>query len=108
MTTQTSANAQKRAAGRSIPRGALLGVLSLLMCELIVVSPLIGGYDIGLSGICYDPTEREMFLITRVPRTFALMFAAIAMSVSGVIMQKNTQNRFVEPTTTGTTKWWGL
>ena len=108
MTTQTSANAQKRAAGRSIPRGALLGVLSLVVGALIVASLFVGGYDISLSGIFSDPAEREMFLISRVPRTLALVFAAIAMSVSGVIMQMITQNRFVEPTTAGTTQWSGL
>ena len=49
-----------------------------------------------------------MFFISRVPRTLALIFAAVAMSVSGVIMQLITQNKFVEPTTAGTAQWAGL
>jgi iron complex transport system permease protein len=49
-----------------------------------------------------------MFAITRIPRTIALVLAGAAMSMSGLIMQLMTQNRFVEPTTTGTTEWAGL
>ena len=47
-------------------------------------------------------------VISRVPRTLALVFSAIAMSVCGVIMQMITQNKFVEPTTAGTSQWAGL
>ena len=50
----------------------------------------------------------EMFFITRVPRTAALMLTGAAMSMSGLVMQLITQNRLVEPTTTGTIEWAGL
>lgn len=50
----------------------------------------------------------EMFSITRIPRTIALVLAGAAMAMSGLVMQLLTQNRFVEPTTTGTTEWAGL
>jgi iron complex transport system permease protein len=49
-----------------------------------------------------------MFAITRIPRTMALVLAGAAMAMSGLIMQLMTQNRFVEPSTTGTTEWAGL
>ena len=49
-----------------------------------------------------------MFFTTRVPRTIALVLAGAAMAMSGLVMQLLTQNRFVEPTTTGTTEWAGL
>lgn len=49
-----------------------------------------------------------MFFITRVPRTAALMLSGAAMSIAGLVMQLLTQNRFVEPTTTGTIEWAGL
>ena len=49
-----------------------------------------------------------MFALTRIPRTAALVLAGAAMAVSGLVMQMLTQNRFVEPTTTGTTEWAGL
>lgn len=50
----------------------------------------------------------EMFFITRVPRTVALMLTGAAMSMAGLVMQLITQNRLVEPTTTGTIEWSGL
>jgi iron complex transport system permease protein len=50
----------------------------------------------------------QMFAITRIPRTIALVLAGAAMAMSGLIMQLMTQNRFVEPSTTGTTEWAGL
>lgn len=40
--------------------------------------------------------------ISRIPRTAALILAGVGMSVSGVIMQQMTQNKFVSPTTAGT------
>ncbi|WP_373689305.1 ABC transporter permease [Rothia santali] len=70
---------------------------------LMVLSLFVGVYDIsgGEGGW-------EMFWITRVPRTVSLVLAGAAMSMAGLVMQQMTQNRFVEPTTTGTTEWAGL
>jgi len=75
---------------------------------LIPTSLMVGGYDISIDSLLHDPAAREMFLISRVPRTLALIFAGTAMSVSGQIMQALTQNRFVEPTTIGSSQWAGL
>lgn len=79
----------------------LLGVLGVL--ALLAASLLTGVYDVFGAD---DGTE--MFAITRIPRTIALVLAGAAMSMSGLVMQLLTQNRFVEPTTTGTTEWAGL
>jgi iron complex transport system permease protein len=70
---------------------------------LLVLSLLTGVYDVFGA-----QDGREMFAITRVPRTIALVLAGAAMSMCGLVMQLLTQNRFVEPTTTGTTEWAGL
>ncbi|QYH20451.1 iron chelate uptake ABC transporter family permease subunit [Corynebacterium aquatimens] len=77
---------------------ALFGVLALLGASLA-----IGQYD-----ILGSEDGWAMFTTTRVPRTIALVLAGAAMAMSGLIMQMLTQNRFVEPTTTGTTEWAGL
>ncbi len=61
-----------------------------------------------LLGIIGAQDGAEMFAITRIPRTIALVLAGAAMAMSGLVMQLLTQNRFVEPTTTGTTEWAGL
>ncbi|WP_120298791.1 iron chelate uptake ABC transporter family permease subunit [Gordonia phthalatica] len=70
---------------------------------------MVGEYRITVSGLLSGDADMwRMFFISRVPRTLALVFAGLAMSFSGVIMQRLTQNRFVEPTTAGTAEWAGL
>lgn len=70
---------------------------------LLAVSLMVGQYD-----ILGSEEGTEMFWITRVPRTIALVLSGMAMAMSGMVMQLLTQNKFVEPTTTGTTEWAGL
>ncbi|MDK8625585.1 ABC transporter permease [Corynebacterium appendicis] len=74
-----------------------------VVAALLALSLAVGQYDIrgGADGA-------EMFWTTRVPRTIALVLSGTAMAMSGMVMQLLTQNRFVEPTTTGTTEWAGL
>ncbi|MCX8726847.1 ABC transporter permease [Gilliamella sp. B2838] len=69
-----------------------------------VISLFIGAGNVTLSDLWIDSTMREIFFVSRVPRTVALLFAGSAMSVAGLIMQLLTQNRFVEPTLVGTTQ----
>ena len=87
--------------GRLFEPKLLIGIAVVGL--LLVFSLLTGVYDIfgGKDG-------GEMFAITRIPRTIALVLAGAAMAMSGLVMQMLTQNRFVEPTTTGTTEWAGL
>ena len=79
----------------------LLGLMVVL--ALLAVSLFVGQYD-----ILNSEDGWQMFAITRIPRTAALVLAGAAMAMSGLVMQLLTQNRFVEPTTTGTTEWAGL
>lgn len=80
-----------------------LGVGVVVVVLLLLASLAVGQYDILNSDDGW-----AMFRTTRVPRTIALVLAGAAMAMSGLIMQMLTQNRFVEPTTTGTTEWAGL
>ena len=100
MTTST-APPQRATKGPLLDAKLLLGVLGV--AALLVLSLFTGVYDIFGS-----EDGREMFAITRVPRTIALVLAGAAMAMCGLVMQLLTQNRFVEPTTTGTTEWAGL
>lgn len=75
----------------------------LVVLALGVVSLFTGVYDIR-----GQEDGWEMFFITRVPRTAALMLTGAALAMSGLVMQLLTQNRLVEPTTTGTIEWAGL
>lgn len=80
-----------------------------LMCAtvatlaLLVLSLFVGVYDVTGGERGWD-----IFLITRVPRTLALVLSGSAMAMCGLIMQLLTQNKFVEPSTTGTTEWASL
>ena len=79
----------------------VLAVLSVF--ALAVLSLFVGVYDI------YGQADGlNMFFITRVPRTLALILTGAAMSMAGLVTQLITQNRLVEPTTTGTIEWAGL
>lgn len=78
-----------------------LGVLGVI--ALLILSLMVGEYS-----ILDNEDGWTMFFTTRVPRTIALVLAGAAMAMSGLVMQLLTQNRFVEPTTTGTTEWAGL
>lgn len=73
------------------------------VAALLAASLATGQYDV-LSG----DDGLAMLNNVRVPRTIALVLAGAAMAMSGLVMQLLTQNRFVEPTTTGTTEWAGL
>lgn len=79
----------------------LIGLVAVL--ALLVASLFVGVYDVTGAA-----DGAQMFQITRVPRTLALMLAGASMAMAGLVMQLLTQNRFVEPTTTGTTEWAGL
>ena len=74
----------------------------LITAGLLVASLLVGAYDLQAD------FGSEMFWITRVPRTLALLLAGAAMATSGLVMQMLTQNRFVDATTSGTTEWAAL
>lgn len=79
----------------------LLGLTGVLV--LLALSLVTGEFDI-FSG----EQGKEMFAISRSPRTLALVLSGAAMAMSGLVMQLMTQNRFVEPSTTGTTECAGL
>ncbi|MCC9622015.1 iron chelate uptake ABC transporter family permease subunit [Thalassospira sp. MA62] len=74
----------------------------IIVLGLAVLSLFTGVYDLSRTD------GFDMFWITRVPRTVALMLTGAAMAMAGLVMQLITQNRLVEPTTTGTLEWAGL
>lgn len=80
----------------------------LVAATVIVILLLITSLFTGVYDLRGHDDGVHMFFLTRVPRTMALVLAGAAMAMSGLVMQLLTQNRFVEPTTTGTTEWAGL
>lgn len=101
-TSQVAADpSAARSKGKLFDWKLLVGIL--IVGLLLVLSLFTGVYDIFGAD-----DGGQMFAITRIPRTIALVLAGAAMAMSGLVMQLLTQNRFVEPTTTGTTEWAGL
>ncbi|GAA1480565.1 ABC transporter permease [Gordonia sinesedis] len=96
--TQTSA----RAAPRS---GWLLavGVLGLAVAGYLSLAIGVGG--VGMRGLV-TPTADEWHILlqSRIPRLLAVLLAGSALAVAGLVMQRITQNRFVSPSTSGTTE----
>nr|WP_269212823.1 iron chelate uptake ABC transporter family permease subunit [Schaalia sp. lx-100] len=93
--------APERGRTRRLTGGLLIATLAVL--TLLLISLATGEYSI-LTG----SEGSRMFFDVRIPRTIALILSGAAMSMSGLVMQLITQNRFAEPTTTGTTEWAGL
>lgn len=85
---------------KSIP--FVVGLAALL--SLMAWSLFVGAGQMTLRGVWTEADMRDIFLISRVPRTLSLLLAGSAMSVAGLIMQMLTQNRFVEPSIAGTTQ----
>ncbi|MWN90380.1 iron chelate uptake ABC transporter family permease subunit [Gilliamella sp. Pra-s65] len=80
----------------------IAGIFILLI--MTAISLFIGAGNVTLLELWSDSNMREIFFVSRVPRTVALLLAGSAMSVAGLIMQLLTQNRFVEPSLVGTTQ----
>jgi len=77
---------------------------------LAVISLFIGVGDVSLHALFYSResvdgspgSALELLLVSRIPRTIAIVLAGMSMAVAGMIMQMLTRNRFVEPSTAGT------
>lgn len=82
-----------------------LAAAIIVVVMLAFISLFIGVSDVSLSTLFgANSTDRaaEVLLISRIPRTLAIILAGMSMAVAGMIMQMLTRNRFVEPSTAGT------
>lgn len=78
---------------------------------LALISLFIGVSDVSMGALfSTGPEDRPMqvMLISRVPRTLAIILSGSATAVAGLVMQMIVRNRFVEPSTAGTTESAGL
>jgi iron complex transport system permease protein len=75
------------------------------LCVLATVSLFVGVSDVSpgsLLGAIGPDRAVQVLVVSRIPRTLALVLAGAALSVSGLIMQMVARNKFVEPSTAGT------
>lgn len=83
-----------------IPAAAVVGALA-------VTSLFIGVGDLSAGALLAGAPSDEavqLLLVSRIPRTIALVLAGAAMAVSGLILQMLARNKFVEPSTAGTSE----
>jgi iron complex transport system permease protein len=85
---------------------ALLAGLAITVA-LAVISLFVGVSDVSLASLLSGELggrAGEVLLISRIPRTVALLLSGASMAIAGLVMQMVVRNRFVEPGTTGTSE----
>ena len=93
---------------RSTAAAAAPWVAAAAVLVLATTSLFVGVAHVDLPSLLTDPQAREVFALSRFPRTAALLLAGSALAVAGLIMQHLARNRFVAPTTAGTIDAAGL
>ncbi len=87
-------------------------ILALLLAlTLAIVSLFVGVSNVSLATLFAPDASTDalrVLLVSRIPRTLALILAGSSMAIAGLIMQMLVRNRFVEPSTAGTTESAGL
>jgi len=80
-------------------------IMVMLFATLTMLSLFIGALDgVTLRALLEgDEIARLVFIHSRVPRTMAIILSAAGLSVAGLIMQAISRNKFMSPTTAGTT-----
>ncbi|NLJ83510.1 MAG: ABC transporter permease [Halanaerobiaceae bacterium] len=77
--------------------------LLVLLILLSIISLFIGVRKISLQDILrFEDAAMRTMVLSRIPRLISLILAGMGMSISGLIMQQLSQNKFVSPTTAGT------
>lgn len=80
-----------------------LWYLIVALIVLSFVSLFIGVIHISPAELFRMTEDQwEVMLISRVPRLITIIIAGVSMSISGLIMQQLSRNKFVSPTTGGT------
>jgi iron complex transport system permease protein len=70
---------------------------------LSVISLFIGAKTLSVKDLLNGgETEVMVFMLSRIPRLISILITGMALSVSGLIMQQITRNKFVSPSTAAT------
>ncbi|MBZ4689265.1 MAG: petrobactin transporter, permease protein [Cereibacter sp.] len=86
---------------------ALLALTLPPVAALALLSLFVGVGDASPATLIsqgWDGPAAHLLLTSRLPRTLALILAGAGMAVAGLILQMLVRNRFVEPSTVGTTE----
>ncbi|ADZ82893.1 MULTISPECIES: ABC transporter permease [Cellulosilyticum] len=78
--------------------------LTVLLIGLSIGSLFVGVSSLHINDLlALKPDKVQLLLISRLPRLIAIIVAGVGLSVSGLIMQQISRNKFVSPTTAATT-----
>jgi len=81
----------------------ILPILGGIFLIFVIASLSIGVVDVSIFDFLRGNEDAvNVFVHHRIPRTVAVIVAGVGMSVSGVIMQTITNNKYVSPMTAGT------
>lgn len=83
-----------------------LNILFLLL--LIPLSLTVGVADFHWSLLFSQPEQMQLLLISRLPRTLAVLLVGATLAVSGMVLQIVLKNRFIEPNMIGATQSAGI
>lgn len=79
-------------------------ILWLVLIALSIISLFVGVTDLSPLDLFHLTQDQlEVMKISRIPRLISILIAGVGMSVIGLIMQQLARNKFVSPTTAGTT-----
>ena len=77
--------------------------LFIALIILSVASIFIGVRDVSFIDVLkFNEDKIQIILLSRIPRLISIITAGIGMSISGLIMQQISRNKFVSPTTAAT------
>lgn len=77
--------------------------LAITLIILSFISLFVGVSNISIRDILAgDSSKIQIILISRIPRLISIIIAGIGLSISGLIMQQISRNKFTSPTTAGT------
>lgn len=77
--------------------------LFIVLIILSIISLFVGVTNISVNDILsFNIDKIQILLISRLPRLIAIIVAGVGLSISGLIMQQISKNKFVSPTTAAT------
>ena len=80
------------------------GLAALLL--LAAASLFVGVQDLSVGDLFrgLNDDQRMLLVVSRIPRTVAVLLAGASLAIAGLLMQLLVRNRYVEPSTVGTTE----
>lgn len=69
----------------------------LILVLLAALSITVGVADFHWSQFFSQPEQMQVLLVSRLPRTFAVILVGATLGVAGMVLQIVLKNRFIEP-----------